>query len=525
MKRRVILCSFLVVAACGERPALWDRDLDVVGPIHATGHLVWLNKTTATVVAIEVGTARAPHARAVASRPRDIAPLEGGVLVLGGRGERPRLQFVPLPDGDTVTLDLPVPYDRLAVSPDGRFAVLSFDASAPIAPGGVPARNNNEVGVVDIGRFTLTRTLLQSESLNAREIVFSPDGRLAAVILDAAISVVELARPVQSNVTVPLRLDDGSTLSPFEALFSPRSDFIYVRTSSSTDVLTLELDESTGALDASVNFLFVPGARRLGDILVPTAASMTNYVIALFEMDFGGVVAMLDQSGDTSLTRMVTLGKPASHMALVADEQLLIFGDNSVTGSSTFSRYVAGWNPATGRFHEDSLPGTYSRLPDVGDGIAFFSHRDVKIDGVSTPAAITGVHLYEDDSRLRVRMSPVVLAGDPVTGPFDSGLNGLVLAVNVLREESGAAPARPGEDFDPTVGYLFLIDTQTQPEVGVVLDKAVSKVGVIADHVYGIHNSSVGDVTLVPTADFSRARALRYEGFFLAGAANISEVQ
>ena len=83
---------------------------------------------------------------------------------------------------------------------------------------------------------------------------------------------------------------------------------------------------------------------------VPCAGT-DYYVPAVYSNSTGSTAALLDASGDTSLTHSVVTTAPANSLYRLADGQMLIASKNSTA--------VAGWEPLSDRFDE----GTLQALP------------------------------------------------------------------------------------------------------------------------------------------------------------------
>lgn len=519
------LAAAVALTGCGDRDDRFSDALDVVGPVEAAGHLVWLNKTTRTLIAVDPAEGGAPIAAPVGPLPRTVAPASGGAWVLGGRGDAPQLDLVSLPDGDVTSIDLPGSYDRIAVSPSRRHAVLFYDPSLPPAPGSPAARNQNEISVVDFDAKKASLESLQTESLAPRGVVFAETGTLAAVVLDAAVVVLDLTDPARM-VRVPLKLPGGDALTPEEAIFSADAKYLFVRTSEADDVLSIELGEQGDDLTAFVNFLFVAGASGLSDIAVPAGPDFTGTVVALWRNGGAGgaLGAALDATGDESRTHLARLSFPARSVEDLGGGRLLLFP--APGGFESGSDKVAGWEPLQDLLEEDTLQGSFELAPRVAAGIAFFSHAAVEIPGRGTTAALTGVSLSVSQARLRVNLTPIVVSGQTSAAAIDPATGRLYLGVTVARDESGAAPGYDDEDDQPTgeTGSIVEISAAVDAEGGanvvirgVPLDERISSLGVALGHVWAMHEDALGDVTVVPVDALGREEARRWDGLYAAG--------
>lgn len=505
----------LGLAACGTRGESWTKPLSVEGPLVAGGELVYLQRNAAMVVVLDPTGTRAPLHVPVASPPRAFGTTATAVLVAGGRGDGPLLDVVALPAGETRRLALPGAYDRIAASPDGRFAVLTYDPSVAPAPGGPAARNNDEIAIVDLSAGTARALALRTESLAPQQVVFSPGAPLAAVVFDGAVAFVDLADPT-SHVVVPLKLSGGTTLHPQQAFFTADGAWLFVRATGSDDVLALEVTRTAGVLSSAINFLFAPGATGLLDITVPAGAGFEHTVAALYSGSTGTTAALLDATGDASRTHTAAFTRPATTLVDLGDGKLLLCGVPSRT-SAERTRALAGWEPLLDRVDEDLLPGAVQAAPLFGRGAGYFAHASVGT-AAGTQTALTQVSLEDDGERLRVRLAPFVLGGPVTAGVVDPATGSLFVTARLARKESGAAP-RPGttDDTSGMVGSLVALRPGEAAPAGMAFDAEVEALGLVGGRLYAVHPDPLGDVTFADPTTLDRATARRVTGFLSTG--------
>lgn len=512
MRSLSVLVALAVVTACGGRDKEWTQPLTLLGPVVAAGHLVHVQANASVLTALDPAADSPALHVDVLHRARSLAATPDGVVVVGGRGDAPALDHVKLPSGEVTRYSLPGAYDNAAVSPDGRYVVLSYDPTRLPAPGGPAARNNNELTVLDLSSKTKQTFAFRTESLAPQAVVFSPDEQIAAVVLDAAVAFVDLADP-SVRVHVPLKLPAGQVLTPKEALFSTDGAFLFVRASGTDDVLALELFRTDGELGSAINFLFHPGASGLQDILVPEGPGFERSIAALYSGASGSQAVLLDGEGNTSKTRAVQMTRRLTSLANVGPGRVLAWADPTLV-TANLSRAVAGWAPLLDRMDEDLLQGPVKAEPRFSAGGAFFPHG-----AVGSQSALTGVTLDDDGSRLRVRLSPIVLGGTPTATALDEEGGTLFVSVEVDREESGAASELPGAK----VGSVVALQADSLGIGGLALDTEVKSLGVAGAHLYAFHPSSLGDVTLVPLSKLERGAARRVTGFLAGGLADRGE--
>lgn len=505
--KALIAVLLLFVAACSGSDEALSDPLVVSGPNVVGSHLVWVHHTDRRVVWANPADATT-DAIALSRSVRAAAFGDDRVIVLGG-GAAPGVDVVRVPTGERTSIALPGVYDRVLISPRGRFAVALHDSRvAKDAP--VVVANHNEIAVVDLDAGSSRRVSLETESTSPRDVVFSSDEALAAVVLDAAVVVVRLDGP--GRVMVPLKLPRGTRLSPEQAVFASDGSYLFLRASGTADVLALELRSEEDRLDGSLNFLSVPGATRLLDLAV--REDEPDRVLAVFARAEGSIAARIAANGDTSATRTVALDGAARRIDVLEDATVLVHGSPNQLGA-VGSDFVAGWDLANDRVEQDALAGPTTGPAVVGSRGAFFVHSAE--GGAST--ALTALALRRDALRLGVSLRPLVVGGAVRDYGVAPDGEQIVLAVDLPRADSGAAP---GAD---TTGAIAVVDPTSLAVTAIVLDDAVVDVGVVGDYFYAVHESVFGDVTVVPRATLERSAARRIDGALLTGILNREEPQ
>ncbi len=498
------LCT-LVLAACSGNDEALTEALVVVGPRVVADHLVWVDQTTARVAwvasdtVVESTEVDSDDVRTAVFGPEHVTLLTGG--------DQPAAVRIAVPGGDVDVVPLSSTFDRAFLSPSGRYLVAIHDARfARNAP--VVAINNNEIAIADLDTGAARRVALDTESTSPRDVVFSADESRAAIVLDADVVVVDLA--ADGIVRVPLKLPNGDRLSPEQVVFS--ADYLFLRTSGTADVVALELLGEGSTTSGVLNFLAVPGAERLLDLAV---ADDPDYVLAAFRAPEGRTIAArLAADGDVAETRTVELAGQATRIALLENRTVLLHGSPDQIGSSG-NAFVGGWDLEDDLVEQDALAGPTMGPAAVGADAAFFVHA---AEGGSA-TALTALALRREDVRLSVALRPLVLGGNVRDYAFSSADARVVVGVDILREDSGAAPlpARPYGEPNDTTGALAVVDAETLVIESVVLDDPIVSVGVLGDHLFAIHPGAFGDVTFVPRASVERGAARRVDGVLLSG--------
>ncbi|MEQ8273243.1 MAG: hypothetical protein RKU31_06265 [Deltaproteobacteria bacterium] len=501
-----VLCTLVFAACSGEDEALTEA-LVVVGPRVVADHLVWVDQTTARVAwvasdtVVESTEIDRDDVRSAVFGPEHVTLLAGG--------DEPAAVRVAIPGGEVDVVPLSSTFDRAFLSASGRYLVAIHDArfarSSPVV-----AINNNEIAIVDLDSQSARRVALDTESTAPRDVVFSADESRAAIVLDADVVVVDLA--ADGIVRVPLKLPNGDRLAPEQVVFNADANYLFLRTSGTADVVALELLGEGSTTSGVLNFLAVPGAERLLDLAV---ADDPAYVLAAFRAPEGRTIAArLAADGDVSETRTVELAGQATRIALLENRTVLLHGSPDRIGSSG-NAFVGGWDLEDDLVEQDALAGPTMGPAAVGAGTAFFVHA---AEGGSA-TALTALALRREDVRLSVALRPLVLGGNVRDYAFSSADERVVVGVDILREDSGAAPlpARPYGEPNDTTGALAVVDAETLAIESVVLDDPIVVVGVLGDHLYAVHPGAFGDVTFVPRASIERGAARRVDGVLLSG--------
>lgn len=479
-----VFSLLLFASACGSRGERWERPLEVEGPVVAADRLVFLDQTLARLLVFDGFGESA--AFPVASKPHALAAHGDGVLLIGGSAN-PILQRMELPSGRTSSLRLPEDFSRIALSPDGTRAILTFD------PGSLaqnPVRNLNEIAVVDFAARTATSVTLRTGSLAPRQVIFAPGGELAAILLDETVALVELVPPLR-HLQIPLGGQGGTRLQPVKATFSQRGERLFVQTRESTEVLAVDVIRAATAFDATVNFLFLPGAAALHDIIVPEG--LDDSVVALWE----GEAGLLAGSGDVSLTRATTVPPGARRIIDMGSGMLFFHG---VPGEPPdMSSSIAAWEPLADRNGSDSLPGRLLAPPQFAGDTIFLPHLASGGQG-----ALTVVTVDREGVRLRLRQQPLAVSGRPVATAVDE-LGRFYAALQQERMDDDA--------LHPFTGAVVGVDPVSLQAEGAVLDEEIIDFGVFGPTVFALHPAELGDMTLLPRTALRRSHAIRVDGF------------
>lgn len=375
-------------------------------------------------------------------------------------------------------------FNAMRMSPDGAWVGL-FHSEAAVRPDDPPAngiQSFNEVSFVSIPdglHFAM------SASFNIRDIQYSKDGKLAVIVADEALWLVDLTEDFLS----PQRIDVGTELDPpkaEEVVLSPSGEFAYVRQFGASDLLVVDLEERTRTripagenptdLDLSPDGLSaVAVARSSGEVWIYTADDPTvpPRVLELPpELVAGSVV--FDATGDTGVLYTTSassnlyaiwdtttdavvvqdLVKPVRSMAVTptGESLLVLHSQERAPDTKPGSTWDTDWAMTLLSLDTDNLRENPVVLPaepigfaNSGDG----EHGYFIMDGQPSMVEIDYRTLLYDEIRLKslpayVGVMPV-LEGDPDTPPAWVSQEHPLGRISFYHPPQG--PAGPGEDL------------------------------------------------------------------------------
>ncbi len=508
------LCFALVLAACGQRDPRFGLSMATLPPVAAGSALFYVQPALDRAVVVDTGTTD-PTVRSVAlgtgaalAVPR-AAHAEALVLSRGERGSdgvdpAPASLAAVTATGTARRWTLDAPFTALAQSDDGRWALATFD------PHAVSERllfNPNELALVDLDAAPsatnpVVRTVRSFGGVPQR-VVFSPamvvagERRVLAVVLsDAYVTLLDLAHPDRSEVTVRLTLpEDTRAVAPSQVLFDVDNATIYLRADASNDLYVMRLVQVTPASATSEDFRpalnqLAAGTHPSDMALTGTAAARRVLVVSPGSQD----ARLLDTVANTST--VLPLSAPANHILLFGADATapattaLLYGTNGVASAVSFVALTdlaarRSLNVETlqlGRTIGDALP-----LPERK--VVLFSH----------PSGTTGSLSLLDLSQRTA--APIYSEASLGGARFDGDRQTVWVAPDGLQR----------------LGYIDL-DGFRPGEVR--LDAAATDVvalGGAARRVAALHAGAEGWFTLIDGAQPTRAHARSVRGFLLEG--------
>jgi hypothetical protein len=267
MRLRFLVPVALIAGCAADRPAAFDRDRAVLGPIPLKDRVAWVDTAFDRVVTLDL-TADAPklasypigrnpvYAAPTPDRDHLLVVTRGEeALARGQRDEDPQLWDVDLahPGSAPIAYHVGSPFDRIAVASDGSHAIAYFSAAGPDGQGFF--RNPNEMAFVDLraapapGNPVLKT--LRAFGSTPTGVVLSPPMSVAGaddpsprtfalVFSHNVVTVVDTSHADRNEVS--LRLDSaGSSVDPREAVFAPASATAFLASDGARDVLQIAI--------------------------------------------------------------------------------------------------------------------------------------------------------------------------------------------------------------------------------------------------------------------------------------------
>jgi hypothetical protein len=492
--RATLAALALLLFGCGTRGDLYTSAISPLPPIATRAALVLVVPQTNRAVVVSPGQ-DTTSALVISGGARVAAAVPGGtqVAVLGGSVAAPVLDLVDPAAGQVTVLPLPGAFDQLTFSEDGRWAVATYAATSG---GKLAARNLNEIALVDLSNWAVTRLQLDTESLAPRQVIFGPpegDRRLVTVALERGVAVFDAHRPQLAPRRISIRPQGSQTDSTvLEALFSHDGGFLFIRATGLDDVIAVELSRGPEGIGASINFL--AGGRGLRDIALPGQETIPGVVAVFAESREGW---LLDPRGITDNNLTVALPEPLTAVRAMQGTHVLFHAPQA--------RSVVAWNLADGKSGTAVLDSS-AQPPYFAEAhnLAIFPHASATSAG---SAALSVVTVEDDVNRLRIRIRSIALARPLTTAILGEGEGRLFFG---LQERS----------------ELVSLELGTLAIHQVTLDARLAQLVRLPDGDWlgAIHpGDPLGDVTFLPAASQDRLEAIRYRGLALTGALDLPE--
>jgi hypothetical protein len=526
-----------------DRPVQWSRPRDILGPVALKAHIAYIDSALDRVVLVDVtGDAPVVSHTAIGRRAMYAVPSEdrhrlfvitrGEQAVHPGEIDQPPMFWMvdAQHPGDAVSYEIGSPFDRIAVSPDGKLAVAYYSSSGSDANG--VFRNPNELAVIDLasppGNGNPALETIRSFGSVPEGIALSPPmvlpgspdpaPRTFAFILSSDnLTVFDASHPDRHEVSIRLDLG-GAPVVPREVVFAPSSASAYVRSDHARDVLQVALEfqapdpNNPGDNDFRAVVAELGAGGGPSDVAVYDDAAGRRVVLAATP-DTHEVVVI---DADTAQFRSVPIPDPVNRVLVFPDDggppHKAVFATISAAASTTGTGTGTGSAGAPGTTNPG--PGV-SRLwvldlDHISDPLAQVALVEIDLDKpVHDVVAVPGRNLamiVHDDART-------------VLGMLDLGTAATAPLLGAGKLDS--------YDFSPTGDYLIGA-TSGLARIGFValdnlhptdfrLDDAPLHVLATAnDKIFVDHGGPLGHATIIPSPTAARGDAVVLSGFLTA---------
>jgi hypothetical protein len=524
MRLPVILCTFAALAGCWEddRPLSWDRSRSVLGPIPLKTQVAYVDSALDRVTLIDVANTapvithsrigrRALYATPSPDRHQLFVITRGEEAIHSGQVDQPPMFWVVDTQHPTVqptAYKIGSPFDRVAVSPDGRVAIAYFSASGPDSDGFF--RNPNELAIIDLtsppndtDNPTLETirsfgSVPEGISLSPPMVVpgsEDPTPRTFAFILSPDnLTVLDATHPDRRDISI--RLDLGATpVIPREVVFAPNTASAYVRSDNAREVLQVLL---------------------VVEALDPADPGSNDYRPLLAELGAGGGPTDIAVYDDPTGRRYVLASTPNTGEVVVIDADTAQF--RSIPISDPIDRIVLFPSGADTPPHEALLASIGAKLSRV---------HVLELDNIQDPLTQASVHDIVLDQPVRdvvpvpKRDLALIVHDDArtVLGLLDLATNSTSPLLGVGKLDS--------YDFSPDGSHLigatdgvsrigFVALDNLHPTDFRLDDPPVHVVSTANGKIFVDHADPLGHATIIPSPTATRADALVLSGFLTA---------
>lgn len=329
MRTTPITCALLAAAAVtacwsDDRSIQWERPRAVLGPIPLKTQVAYVDSALDRVVMVDMiadapvisHTAigrRALYAVPSANRHQLFVITRGEQAIHPGEiDQAPAFWVIDAQNPQAAAVGYPIgsPFDRVAVSPDGRLAIAYFSAAGSDPDGFF--RNPNELAVIDLASPpSATNPALETIrsfgavptgiALSPPMVVpgsTDPTPRTFAFILSANnLTVLDATHPDRHEVSIRLDLG-GPAVIPREVVFAPNTASAYVRSDQARDVLQVLLE---------------------GELPDPGERNDNDYRAVVAELGAGGGPTDIAVYDDAHGRRQLLASTPNTHEVVVID--------------------------------------------------------------------------------------------------------------------------------------------------------------------------------------------------------------
>lgn len=511
--RHLVLCVLL--AGCDRPTDLATTRPEITGPYHVGDSVMWIDATRG--LAFALAPALSPPAVKSIAVPRHAlyvagTPSRDRLLVLSPGHDAVRLG--ELPESASLTVlsgamtgpkverryDLPAPFDRVDVAPDGHTAVAYFSPSP--AASDAYFRNPNEMSIIDLdvapGDGNPVFRTIRSLGNAPLAVAFSPPlgipagsapRTLGVVLAKDYLTLLDLTHPTRPELTIPLVPSGSSnTVTPQQIVFATDSATLLVRADGAPDVFAITLDARSGAGPTENDFqprINQPSAgRTVRDMMLYSDGGRTLLLTANSQQD----LTLIDPA--TGEFTIVPIGAPVDAVLGVppdAPDRAVVYSRGGGRSSVDFVDLKGLWQNGARNLSRRTLVRPVRDLVPVPDGGQLL----VVHDDARTVVSVLDLGPHRLDTPILGRLP---------LGSFDFADGGFLVGVS------------------PGLAQLGVLDLVSLSPHDLRLDYDPAKVIAVGGRLVVDHGQSQGLVTVLPRPLAERDEAKVLWGFFLAGA-------
>jgi len=512
------LAAAIAVTACwsDDRPIQWDRPRTVLGPIPLKAHVAYVDSALDRVTLIDVtaGTPVVSHTAIGRNALYAVPSANSHQLFVITRGEQaihkgeidqpPQFWVVdPQHPGAAVSYPIGSPFDRVAVSPDGKLAIAYFSAGGTDPDGFF--RNPDELAVIEL-------TSPASDTNPALDTIRSfgsvPDGialsppmvvpgsgdptpRTFAFILSANnLTVLDATHPDRHEISIRLDLG-GAPVVPRQVVFAPNTASAYVRSDNARDVLQVLLEAEPPD---------------------PTVRNANDFRAVVAELGAGGGPTDIAVYDDANGRRQLLASTPNTGEVVVIDADTAQFRSIHITDPIDRVLVFPGSDAAPHKALFASLHAALPRLYVLGldhldDPLAQPTLDTIVLDKpvrdvVAVPGRDLAMVVHDDARTVLGLLDLEAESTSPLLGV------GQLDAYDFLPDGSHLIGATTGV---PRVGFVAL--DNLHPTDFRLDDPPAHILATANGKIFVDHGGPFGHATIIPSASATRSEAIVLSGF------------
>jgi hypothetical protein len=391
------------------------------------------------------------------------------------------------------------PFDSIAQSSDGDFVIVFRTGRADRV-----IENRNEISLIDFQTDEVTPLSLENLGDTPNSVFFSPEmeilgdvRRLAVVLSDRNVAIIDLNHPERQETTVQLSQQGAEAVKPTQVLFSTTEPVIYLRAGNSDDLFVFQLTErpggSEGADGGAEHNDFRPTLNQLGVGARPSD-------MALFGAEQDARLLTIAENGYAVVVVETSTGRPTSVPLPALATNILLFETVSPRDDNVAPRALL--------YAQDSAALTFVDLADLAE------RGERNLEELVLDAPVRKLIPLEAERLVMVLHDQgvsLVSLDSRTVAPISTSVE----LEDALFDEVGRQ-LWVGPRGQPWLGSLNLATGEPSE---LLLDAPIDAVVPMFDDgkIAVVHPSGVGHLTLIDLDEPDREHAIALRGFLLDG--------